>query len=509
MQASDVRDHIRAARELREQLWADPHRPRYHLMPPEGFFNDANGALFWKGRYHLFYLARSPIPDPEQPGAEKWVEVWDHASSRDLVHWTFHPPALRPALDGSTPRGIYSGGAVANAPRPTLIYHVPGQGTYIATSDDGELAHWTPLPQNPVIPIPREPQEYTVFDPCAWYEDGAYYALIGNRNARAGYEGDCTSLFRSTNMLDWEYLGPFYRSERRWTAVGDDCACPDFFPLGRKHMLLMHDHWPFNHCHYYLGRCEGRRFYPETYGQMSWPGGQLAGPETLADDQGRRIFFGWIYEARTWEEHGWASVMSLPRVLSLGEDGSLRIEPAPELEVLRHQPREWRDVALPAGQDVDLENLRGDCLELTVEIEPGTAAEVGVMVRCSPAGEEQTPIVCARRDQLLRIELARSTLDPAIRYPRFASRHAPEGLTESERYTQAQEAPLSLESGEPLRLRIFLDRSVLEVFANGRQCLTQRIYPSRSDSLGVRLFARGAAATARVQAWSMMPATPW
>src|SRR5262249_5092456 len=204
MQTDDVRQHIRAARELRELLWADPHRPRYHLVPPEGFFNDANGALFWNGRTHLFYLARSPIPDPERPGEETWVEVWDHVSSRDLLHWTFHPPAIRPALDGSTPRGIYSGGASANAPRPTLISHVPCEGTCIATSADEELAHWTPLPQNPVIPIPREPREYVVFDPCAWYEDGTYYALIGNRNARAGHEGDCTNLFRSADLVEWE-----------------------------------------------------------------------------------------------------------------------------------------------------------------------------------------------------------------------------------------------------------------------------------------------------------------
>lgn len=509
MPATDIKSLIRAARALRERLWADPHRPRYHLVPPEGFFNDANGALFWKGRYHLFYLARSPIPDPEQPGAEQWVEVWDHASSRDLVHWTFHPPALRPAMDGSTPRGIYSGGAVANAPRPTLIYHVPGQGTCIATSEDDDLVHWTPLPQNPVIPIPAEPREYTVFDPCAWYEDGVYYALIGNRNTRPGHEGDCTSLFRSADMVAWEYLGPFYRSERRWTTVSDDCACPDFFPLGPRHMLLMHDHWPFNHCHYYLGRHEDQRFYPEAYGKMSWPGGQLAGPETLADEQGRRLFFGWIYEARPWEEHGWASVMSLPRVLALGADGTLRIAPAPELEALRSDFRERRDLTLPADQEVELAEIRGDSLELSVEIKLGTATEVGVAVRCSPGGEEQTPIVCAPREERLRIELTRSTLDPAIRYPRFAARHVPEGLPESERFVPSQEALFALAPGETLRLRLFLDRSVLEVFANERQCLTQRLYPSRSDSLGVRLFARGGSATAQVRAWRMMPTSGW
>ena len=101
----DVQELIRSARRIRELIWQDPHRPRYHLTPPEGFFNDPNGALFWNGRYHLFYLAREPIPHPRRPGEEFWVAVWDHVSSRDLVHWIQHPPAVRPKPDGSTPSG--------------------------------------------------------------------------------------------------------------------------------------------------------------------------------------------------------------------------------------------------------------------------------------------------------------------------------------------------------------------------------------------------------------------
>ena len=49
-----------------------------------------------------------------------------------------------------------------------------------------------------------------------------------------------------------------------------------------------------------------------------------------------------------------------------------------------------------------------------------------------------------------------------------------------------------LQPREPLKLRIFIDRSVVEVFANGRQCMTQRIYPARRDSLGVPCSAAAA-----------------
>ena len=75
---------------------------------------------------------------------------------------------------------------------------------------------------------------------------------------------------------------------------------------------------------------------------------------------------------------------------------------------------------------------------------------------------------------------------------------------------KAQEAPFELRDGERLKLRIFVDRSVLEVFANGRQCITQRIHPTRSDSLGVALFSRGGGANVlSLDAWEMAPANSY
>jgi sucrose-6-phosphate hydrolase SacC (GH32 family) len=479
-------------------------------MPPEGFFNDANGTIFWKGRYHVFYLGRMPLPEPDKPGTIQWLPVFDHSSSYDLVHWVHHPPAIKPVADGSTPRGIYSGDAIENAPVPTLIYHVPGQGTCIATSDDDELIHWTPLPANPVIPMPEQAQEYTVFDPCAWYEEGIYYALIGNKNSRPGHEGDSTSLFCSKDLVNWEYQGPFYKSNRLWTDEVEDCACPDFFPIGDKHMLLMHGHRPYGMAHYYLGRSEDKQFFPEIHGRMNWVGGQLSAPETLLDDKGRRIFFGWIREARPWQEHGWASVMTLPRLLSLADNGTLHIEPVPELETLRTNHRQWADIQLTSDAEIHIEEVRGDCLELVVKIEPGTATEFGVKVRRSPDGTEETTISCIPSRGILKIDLSKSTLDEDVKYPRFTRQDEPEGIDDLQRHTNSQEAPFELAVGELLTLHIFLDRSVLGVFVNGRQCLTQRIYPTRVDSLGMCLFAdEGASILRSLDVWNILPVNSW
>ena len=65
-------------------------------------------------------------------------------------------------------------------------------------------------------------------------------------------------------------------------------------------------------------------------------------------------------------------------------------------------------------------------------------------------------------------------------------------------------APVHLESDEPLKLRIFVDRRVVEVFANGRQCAAVRVYPGREDSTGVSLRSQGESAVLRaLDAWQM------
>ena len=69
--------------------------------------------------------------------------------------------------------------------------------------------------------------------------------------------------------------------------------------------------------------------------------------------------------------------------------------------------------------------------------------------------------------------------------------------------------PLELERGEFLRLHVLIDRSILEVFANGRLCMASRIFPTRPDSTGVGLVAAGGSATLRsMDVWSMNPIRP-
>ena len=279
-----------------------------------------------------------------------------------------------------------------------------------------------------------------------------------------------------------------------------DIAVPDFFPLGdNKWMLLFASHR--RGAQYYIGAYANQTFEPEIHGRMNYgdfggESGTLCAPISLLDARGRRIMFGWITEGRTEQSQldaGWAGVMTLPRVLSLLDHTTLGIEPVPELESLRRRHRRRASLRLESDTNVPLDDVKGSCLEIAAEFETGTAEEVGVRVCCSPEGDEQTVVRFRRADNALTLDVARSSESEDV--PAVAC-----GM---------ETGPLVLESGETLKLRIFLDRSVIEAFANGRQCLTKRIYPSRNDSTGTAVFARGGAVTLKaLDAWDMAPIWP-
>jgi beta-fructofuranosidase len=67
-----------------------------------------------------------------------------------------------------------------------------------------------------------------------------------------------------------------------------------------------------------------------------------------------------------------------------------------------------------------------------------------------------------------------------------------------------QRAPFELKKGETLKLNIFLDRSIIEVFANGRQCITQVVYPELATSNQIKLFSdKEPVSVKKLQVWQM------
>lgn len=500
-------DLVNQSRELTKKFQNDPNRPRYHFMPPEEgdiMPGDPNGAIWWKGRYHLCYIFQR-----QQPTEPKIVHCWGHASSIDLVHWEHHQTALDVAPNDPD-RGIFSGAAlVTKEGVPLIIYHGVDAGNCIALAQDDGLINWKKSPANPIVrmPKPGEPDygKYDSWDPHAWLEGDTYYAIFGgNPNT-----GTHPTLFKGPEMTQLHYVAPFLDNDR-WSQPGEDVSCPDFFRLGNKNMLLCISH--MRGARYFLGRWENEHFIAESYGRMNWPGGAMFAPETLRDDKGRRIVWAWCMDERpqaTRIASGWSGVMTLPRVLSLDPNGVLQIEPVEELKQLRFNPRAHQNITVNPGVELPMDDIRGDSMELAIEMQPEGAHEFGVKVRRTPDGAEETAISYNPQSGVLKVDLGKSTLDPAIRYRSWCL-FRPEDAADATRRVLNQEAPLVLKPGEPLRLRIFLDRSMMEVFANGRQCLTQRLWPTRADALGVSLFSRGGKTIVKsIEAWEMAASKPY
>jgi beta-fructofuranosidase len=456
--------------------------------------NDPNGLIYWKGDYHLFYQYV-----PNDPPWE--IKHWGHAMSQDLVHWTDLPIALAPTPGGPDQDGCFSGCAIDNDGIPTLIYtgvHGKRQLPCLATGSD-DLVTWQKYSGNPLIAGPPQDLDLIAFrDHSVWKEGNTWYQLIG-----AGIRGvgGTALLYRSPNLVDWEYMHPLYigdqnRTEPVWT--GSMWECPDFFPLGDKSVLLasIYDENRFGEraykacLHYtaaFVGAYSASTFIPRTESIIDY-GGHFYAPQTLLDPTGRRLLWGWLWEGRSDEEQwaaGWAGVMSLPLVLSLGPDDFLRIEPAAELQHLRSAHWRITDLAIAPTALLQLEEVRGDCLEILAELVPGEATELGIAVRCAPNGTEQTLIGYDRLQGRLLIDRHRSSMSEDVQ-------------------RDIREGPLPLTTDESLLLHIFIDRSVIEVFANQRLCMSSRVYPSRTDSLGVGLFARGGSARLKaLDAWEL------
>ena len=72
-----------------------------------------------------------------------------------------------------------------------------------------------------------------------------------------------------------------------------------------------------------------------------------------------------------------------------------------------------------------------------------------------------------------------------------------------------EEAPLKLKVKENINLRVFIDNSIIEVFANDRQAIHRRIYPEKKGN-GVRLFSIGGNINVKsLKSWEIMPSNPY
>ena len=488
---TEINEMVNESRKLRELMQADPHRPIYHFVAPEGKTRpfDPNGGIFWKGRYHLGYIYQS-----QKNG--KSEHVWGHAVSTDLLHWSLYPDMLN-VKPGDIEKGIYSGGAfLSREGIPHIIYHGQGSSTnLVAFSTDDDLRTWEKFDGNPVLKTnttgnPRDPKggKYTAWDPEGWYDkDAGYYYQISG--------GNIAGLFKSKDMYKWEYLGDLIDRNNTMRYESEDLSCPDMFKIGNKDMLLFISH--NLGAQYYIGSFGNDKYAVEKHGRMNWPGGTFFAPEQLKDNNGRNIIWGWVLERKPKHlpDYGWSGIMSLPRVLTLAKNGELQINPAEELKTIRLSGNEEKNITVKPHAEKDF-TIKGSSLEIQVEMKGGEKTPYGIKVFCSPDGREETIIKYDPVKKELVVDFIKSSVKGPVKMPSHLHSALEPTMGFAPTVTE-QRAPFELQKGENLKLDIFIDRSIIEVFANGRQCVTQVVYPELEDSKGVKIFSGGETVTVK------------
>ena len=429
----------------------------YHLAHPGVTApGDPNGAFFWKGRYHLHYIYEN-----------KAGVSWAHVSSKDMLHWKWRPTTLTPATMG---HDMFSGtGFLTRDGKPAIIYHGAGSGrNQIAFAEDDLLEQWSkPVPVEPKT-VSGELPEMRHWDPDCWLNGDTYYAVSGGRDPH---------LMKSSDLKNWKYLGHLLHDNMPDVGVprNEDISCPNMFRLGNKWMLLCLSHWIG--CRYYLGHFQDEKFVPKSHGVMNWMNelnkdADLFAPESVLTPDGRRVMWAW---SRLRERLDGVAIQSsiqcLPRELSLPEDGVLRIKPLRELETLRFDEKSEANLTIKSDTAYRLREISGDTIEIKAVIQPGPARQFGVQVYCDKEGNHGFPIA---------VEPEKKTLT----------------LGETK-------VPFELKAAENLELRVFLDKSIIEVFVNDRQAaLSPHKYAP--ENLGVRLFSKGGDVVAKeVKGWKM------
>lgn len=181
------------------------------------------------------------------------------------------------------------------------------------------------------------------------------------------------------------------------------------------------------------------------------------------------------------QAHHWCGMLGLPRELELRAD-RLCVYPARELSALRMAQLPgtpwWGDSGTRWVPQVN-----GDMLEIHVHLDllGCTDGHLGVALRCSDDGREETLLYYDASLQRLVLDRSRSGAQ-----------------------VTGQRSVAIDPTQERLELRVFLDRSSIEVFdENGRFSLSSRLYP-RSDSLGVKLVASGSGGRVSIaKAWPL------
>jgi sucrose-6-phosphate hydrolase SacC (GH32 family) len=490
---------------MSEKLYDELYRPQFHFSSRKNWINDPNGLVYYDGEYHLFFQ--------HNPDGLQWGNMtWGHAVSPDLLHWTQLDHALYPDSWGT----MFSGSAVVDwnntagfqsGKEKTLvaIYTLHRSADVDSSLEDQCIAYsndrgrtWTKYAGNPVIPTPhlvnrgfRDPKVFWHAPTNKWVM--IIYHRVGNQ------------LYGSPDLKTWKLLSEF---------TGLPHECPDMYELPVDGNPA-DTRWVTEggNGDFFIGRFDGTTFTPESekltcdYGShyyasqtfsdvpacgmgvlpvsgtgilpvsecstgilpvsSPFPAVSSVGQKQQQQQQRhgqdahathgqdaratRRIQIAWM--AGHYPNMPFNGQMSFPRELTLvTTPQGIRMVRRPVREIETIRGREWKfeNLTLKPGED-PLAGIEGELLEIQARIEVGSAAKVGLQLR-----------------------------DESIRYS--AADHRLRCLAKS--------APLEVKGGV-LDLRILLDRTTIEIFADGGLVTMASCFLPEPNDRSLELYAKG------------------
>ena len=455
------------------------YRLGLHVAPKEGWLNDPNGLCQFRGAYHAYFQY-----NPEWP--ERDTKHWRHFVSTDLFHWHDEGTALVTDIPEDR-SGVYSGSAyVAPGMAPDggdlMCLYYTGNVTYpggeeagydyvhagreaneiLVTTDDGinySMKHV--LLRNSDYP---DVCTQHVRDPKAWEQNGKLYMLLGARDLDD--EGFCL-LYESADGVEWSIKSQIYSEEK----FGFMWECPnivqidghDFLavcPQGLEHEeLRFQNMWQAGYFPLPGSIMDTVLVDQDTFAE--WDHGyDFYAPQVFVDDAGRSILIGWMgaFDS-TWTAApnglDWCHCLTVPRELSVADDGRLLQWPVAELKALRGEKHE-----LVAGEACTLGAYLAD-----VELSGITGAGALTL------------------DDVLEISFADGRLTV-----RFADDEVAAGRPQ-------RQVPIDTLSG----LRVVVDTSAVEIYANGGA----EVFSTRWFPTGEKLTVRSTFEAAQAQAWPL------
>lgn len=439
----------------------DKFRNVYHHTPLYGWMNDPNGMYYKDGVYHLFYQYN--------PYCAIWANMhWGHSVSTDLVNWEHKDIAIAPDGHGY----IFSGSCVVDknntagyGKNAVIAYYTSEkQGTQSQSLsyslDNGET--FTSAKGNPqLIVTDLDSRDPKIF----WYEATQRWIMV----LACGQQ---IKIFSSADLNNWDYESAFGQGEGNHVGAWE---CPDLFNLPvegtteTKWVLSCNcDGGPFGGpaTQYFVGNFDGHKFISDNPKKTKWMdyGRDHYATVTWSNvPDGRCLAMAWMSNLRYSSlvpTHGYRSANSLVRELSLfkeGNDDYIICRPAREID--KYLVKSYRKRNLSVGNEYSVKNFIKEnkgAYEIKIDFNKFEGSEFSFDLR-SKSGD----VVKFRYDaetQYFYFDRTKSGIvDFSDQFPcvTFTKTH-----------------------GELKNLRIFVDRSSVEIFGNdGKFVMTNIVFP--------------------------------